>query len=394
MRVGVVTTSYPRFADDHAGNFVGEHVRVLRELGHDVEVIAADDATDELYRGTRHDDAVRVPSEGLFYGGGAPDLLERHPRRYGAALRFSARLALAVARRARRWDSIVAHWLAPSALAALPTRAPLLAIAHGGDIHMLRRARLLAPALYLLRARSAELVFVSEELRAIAIAAAPRLAGWLAASRVQPMGIDLARFRAIERAPTEPPTLLVIARLVPVKGVDVAIAAMRFVTRPARLVIAGSGPDLGKLVHLAYGAPDTPSSHVVVHAKSELAALERERGIGFRFAVDTRERDRLLANASVVVIPSRIVGGSDGERSEGTPLVALEALAAGIPVVASAVGGLRSLRGVELVPPDDPAALARAIDRVLDAPTDRSTLRATVVHLDWRRVGHALVRSP
>lgn len=43
MKVGVVTTSYPRFVDDPAGNFVGEHVAALRNLGHDVQVIAAAD---------------------------------------------------------------------------------------------------------------------------------------------------------------------------------------------------------------------------------------------------------------------------------------------------------------------------------------------------------------
>src|SRR5204863_4049081 len=96
----------------------------------------------------------------LFYGAGAPDELERSGR---GAVSFTARLALAVARRAHRWDRIVAHWLAPSALAALPARAPLLAIAHGGDVHTLRRTHLLAPALYALRARDARLAFVSDE---------------------------------------------------------------------------------------------------------------------------------------------------------------------------------------------------------------------------------------
>lgn len=373
MKIGVVTTSYPRFPHDPAGNFVGEHVRALRDRGHDVEVIAAGDDSGAH----SHDGVIRIANNGLFYTSGAPDLLERDRRRAWSAATFSVRLTAAVIR--RRWDSIIAHWLAPSALACLPATAPLLAIAHGGDVHVLRRAGLLAPTLYLLRARDAQLVFVSEELREIALSAAPRLESWLADARVQPMGIDVARFAAIRRAPTTPPTLAIAARLVPIKGVDVAIAAMKHLSHRATLAIAGDGPELRPLMDAAYGP----------HRTSEHGRLEETHGIGFRLALDTRARDRLLGTASIVLVPSRVIGG----RSEGTPLVALEALAAGIPVIASAVGGLRTLAGIELVPPDDPQALARAIDRVLDAPPRTAVLREAVAHLDWRRVVDTLVRS-
>src|SRR5436305_1063451 len=82
--------------------------------------------------------------------------------------RSTARLTAAVATRARRWDAIVAHWLVPSAIAALPSAPPLVAIAHGGDVFTLRRLHLLGPTLHALRRRDAQLVFVSEQLRAIA----------------------------------------------------------------------------------------------------------------------------------------------------------------------------------------------------------------------------------
>ncbi len=426
MRIGVVTTSYPRFPDDPAGNFVGEHVRALKSLGHEVDVIAA--ADDEEARVSCGEDSItRIPSGGLFYTSGAPDLLEREPRRSlsAAALAirltaaaFTFRLTAAVVR--RRWDSIIAHWLAPSALACLPTTAPLLAIAHGGDIHTLRRAGLLAPALHLLRARDAHLVFVSEQLRAIAIAAAPRLRTWLSRARVQPMGIDLARFAAIPRTPTNPPTLVIAARLVPIKGIDVAIAALSHVKHQVRLVIAGEGPEGSSLRRHAEsrggadqrGAPpvrvgdndDVTDNNIVIVNNQRITY----RGVEFRGAIDTRERDRLLASASIVLVPSRVVGSHasnlgasntdttgvlDTGRSEGTPLVALEALAAGIPVIASDVGGLRELGGVVRVPPDDPRALAEAIDRVLDAPPSSESLRGSVAHLDWRHVIGTLVRN-
>jgi len=329
MRIGVVTTSYPRFAGDHAGSFVAAHVDAMRALGHDVDVIGAHQ--------------IRSP---LFAGAGAPDELERG-RGYLDAAWFTARLA-AAARRFHDRELVIAHWL-PSAIAALAARTPLLAIAHGGDVHTLRRLRLLRPTIRLLRARGARFAFVTEELRTLA-----NVEGI-----VQPMGIDTARFAALPRAPTDPPMILVVARLVPIKGIDVAIAARKLLRTRARLVIAGDGP-------LRIADP----------------------AVTFLGAVDATTRDRLLSEASVVVVPSRALPNG---RSEGMPMIALEALAAGVPVVASAVGGLAALDAATRVRPDDPRALAAAIDRVLAAPPSPAELRRSVAHLDWSLVAQRLL---
>jgi glycosyltransferase involved in cell wall biosynthesis len=346
VRIGVITTSYPRFAGDPAGHFVASHVAAMRALGHDVEVVAAGEG-----RG-------RVRSS-LFYKGGAPDELERGGlARLLAGASFTARLAAHVAWRSRNWDRVFAHWLAPSALvalAAVPRGVPVTAIAHGGDVHTLARFRLLAPMLASCRRRGVELVFVSTALREFAAQH-----GDVASSIVQPMGIDVARFAALARAPE--PTILVLSRLVPIKGVDVVVDAMAHVRTPARLVIAGDGP--------------------------EREQLERRGNAQFVGEVDTTTRDELLRRAALVVVPSRVLANG---RTEGMPVVALEALAAGVPVVASAVGGLSELREISCVPPDDPVALARAIDAALATTGDAARLQASVAHLDWAMVAKRLL---
>jgi glycosyltransferase involved in cell wall biosynthesis len=343
VRIGVITTSYPRFAGDPAGHFVASHVAAMRALGHTVDVIAAGDGPD------------RVPSS-LFYRGGAPDELERGGvSQWLAGASFTARLAARVARRSRSWDRVFAHWLAPSALvalAAVPRRVPITAIAHGGDVHTLARFRLLAPVLALCRLRGVELVFVSEALRDFAAQHDD-----VSRSLVQPMGVDVMHFVALHREAQQPPVVLVLSRLVPIKGVDVAIDAMAHVRTPARLVIAGDGP--------------------------ERARLERLGNAQFLGEVDTTARDELLRRASVVVVPSRVLANG---RTEGMPTVALEALATGVPVVASAVGGLRELREISCVPPGDPIALAHAIDAALATTGDVARRQASVAHLDWRMV--------
>ena len=376
--VGVVATSYPRWDGDAAGGFVEGHAAYLRARGDEVDVVAAG-------RG------LPVP-DGLFFAGGAPEAIEGAIERGGlgvlaAAAGFSTRMVAEVARRARRWDAVVAHWLAPSAVAAaLATRRiPLCAIAHGGDVHLLARARLLAPVLALLVARDARLVFVSDELRRRALDAVPRALGMRAGARamVQPMGVDDARAAAIaqrraERATTSSSpttTVAVLARLVPVKCVDTVIAAMELLPAHVRLVVAGDGP-----------------------LRAELAVRAARLGERVRFTgwLGADARDELLASADVVVVSSAPTGAHD--RTEGTPMAALEALAAGVPLVASATGGLRELaaHGATLVPPRDPRALAAAIERATH-PSTRARVRSPIAQGDrgrfgWRVVGEALDR--
>ena len=87
----------------------------------------------------------------------------------------------------------------------------------------------------------------------------------------------------------------------------------------------------------------------------------------------------MLRAADVFVHPSRL---------EGLPLAILEAMAAGLPVVASSVGGIPEAvvdgeTGV-LVPPGDPSALAAALLRVLESPDKGAALGAR---------GHARARA-
>jgi glycosyltransferase involved in cell wall biosynthesis len=132
------------------------------------------------------------------------------------------------------------------------------------------------------------------------------------------------------------PYALVASRLAPEKGVDVAIAACRIAG--IALVVAGEGPELPVLRELA-GDGD----------------------VRFAGRVDEAELARLRAGASVALVPSR--------SAETFGMAAAEAMAAGLPVAASAVGALGELLDeVSLAPPGDAPALAGAIARVLADP--------------------------
>ncbi|HWL45312.1 MAG TPA: glycosyltransferase [Ilumatobacter sp.] len=151
--------------------------------------------------------------------------------------------------------------------------------------------------------------------------------------------------------PSDVPVVLFVGRLQPLKGPDVAIGALAAMRRTdARLLIVGgaSGSD---------GDAEVARAH----------ALVDELGLADRVQFIEPQPHHILSTyyraANVVVVPS---------RSESFGLVALEAAACGIPVVASAVGGLLSLvdhndTGL-LIGERDPDLFAAAIDSILDDP--------------------------
>lgn len=127
---------------------------------------------------------------------------------------------------------------------------------------------------------------------------------------------------------------LVVSRLAPEKGVDVAIDACARSSTP--LTVAGDGPERGSL-----------------------EARARAAGACVQFVghVSSAELDRLRAQAAVAVVPSR--------SAETFGLAAAEAMNAGVPVAASRVGALPELLpGEWLAPAGDPDALAAVIGRL------------------------------
>ncbi len=232
MRIGVLTTSYPRHDGDYAGCFVGDRVQGLLAAGHAVDVLAAGDAAAAI-GATARDGALsvtRVAAEpALFYGAGAPEALERGgAAAWLAAARFSTALAATAAARCDGWDAIEAHWLVPCALAA-QAAAPAhhaRAYVHSGDVALLERMPLgRAIARRLARGRF-DFRFVSDELRArfaslagtdptlgtVEPLAPPASPVW---SRRQVADPVLRQELGLRH-----PTVLAVGRLVPIKGHD------------------------------------------------------------------------------------------------------------------------------------------------------------------------------
>ena len=350
-RVLVVTTSFPRDADDPSGHFVQSHARALASAGASVHVIAPFGAITDPPQ-------IRPPlvvhpagGEMLFGFPGALARAGENPLRLAGA----AVLAAGVRRRLRQlapFDRLVAHWIVPCAWPLLAgTTAPLDILSHGADVRLLAR---LPPALRAaivrsLLERGARFQFVATHLRdTLAASLPPALADHLLrASRVEPAPIELpdvtaaaAHLRAsLALAPGEK-LALCVGRLVPDKRYDLAITALAALAPRLRLVLVGDGPERARLESLALASR--------LHATAT-GALPRRAALAW------------IAAADVLVHPS---------ASEGAPTVVREARALGTHVVACAAGDLelwsRTDDGITIAAPD-PRALAAA---VLHATTD------------------------
>ena len=178
---------------------------------------------------------------------------------------------------------------------------------------------------------------------------------------VIPLGLDLAPFLEADRLrgefraelglPAGAPLVGIVGRIFPIKNHRLFIdaAARVAATRgDARFVVVGDGS-----------------------LRPEIEKRAIERGIGGRviFTGWRQNLARICADLDLLVVSS---------DNEGTPVSAIEAMAAGRPVVATRVGGLVDLieesRTGRLVPPRDPAALAQAIGSLLDDPAARAAM--------------------
>jgi D-inositol-3-phosphate glycosyltransferase len=200
---------------------------------------------------------------------------------------------------------------------------------------------------------------------------------------VVPSGVDVDRFRpdGAVASRTRRPRLLSVGRLVPRKGVDDAIAALCWVP-DAELIIAG-GPEASQV-------RVDPETQRLRDCAARRGVLDRVRFIG---RVPRAELPALIRSSDLVVCMPWY---------EPFGIVPIEAMACGVPVVGSAVGGLLDtvidqVTGV-LLPPRQPRTLGEAVQALLADPIRRSALgRAGAerarAYYDWSRLAGITERS-
>jgi glycosyltransferase involved in cell wall biosynthesis len=325
VRVLVVTTSFPRSAEDASGHFVRAAALRIAAKGDDVHVVAPGGSP---WDPPRSSGGITVHDAGggsVFTWPGALARLREAPWRLPGVAAFAIG-ARARIRAIGQVDHAVAHWIVPSAFPlAASVRAPLEVVAHGADVRLLvasprpLRERVIAGLL----ARGARFQFAASSLlKTLAQSLAPELAGRLAArSHVDPPALDVpdvsaraVALRASLALDADEALAVVACRLVPGKRVDLAIDGLRTLERRAqetprrvRLVVVGDGPEREVL-----GKRAAPPDRVAF-----VGALPRREALAWIAAAD------VLVHASAI---------------EAAPSVVREARALGVPVVACDAG--------------------------------------------------------
>jgi glycosyltransferase involved in cell wall biosynthesis len=371
LRILTLTGLFPNSVEPRHGVFVAERLRQLTAAG-DVtaQVIApvpwfpfADQRFGRYGGYARVPRAERIAGFDVTHprwlappGGGL-----MHPFLLAAALGPAVRAACRGHGAAAVIDS---HFLYPDGVAAwlLGKRlgVPTVLTARGSDVNVHARQPGARELVQRAIAGAARVIAVADSLRdsLLALGAPPE--------RVVTIrnGVDLDRFRPVERAPVRErlglhgPVVLCVGNLLPVK--DHALAIETVAGLPdVTLLIAGEGPE-----------------------RSRLEAFANTAGLGHRLRLlgnrSQAELVELYAAADVLLLPS---------RSEGMPNVVLEALACGLPVVATAVGGVPEVlpdpAAGRVVPERTPEALRAAVSAVLASPPSRASVRSLATALGW-----------
>jgi glycosyltransferase involved in cell wall biosynthesis len=302
----------------------------------------------------------------------------RHSSRELAAFLLAAIRAAPKVVEAVRPDFVLAHFTIPAGEIARRIAGrfgiPYTVVLHGSDVPGYQPARfgiayfLLRPAVRRVWRSANHVVAVTEDLGRLAAKTWPE-----GAVRVIRNGVDTDRFRPHSRTGGKeagrPLRLVTVAQLIPRKGLQCLVESLRgLCDRPDRewnAVIYGSGPERSALESAVAGAG--------------LSDQVRIEGL-----IAHDDLPGVLAGADVFVLPS---------LQEGLPLAVLEAMAAGLPVVATRVGGVPSViddgRNGLLVEPADPVQLRAALAKLMEDGGLRVRLgaqaRAAAERFSWAR---------
>ncbi len=334
MKVCILTTSFPRFKGDSAGIFIYHLSRWLVKKGVNIEVIAPHDPGCHF---TEKWENIRIRRFPYFY----PFQLQRLCYGSGIAKNIKNNLpailqlpflcaseflySLAVFKKTKP-DIIHAHWSLPQGLIGIIAKRifkiPCVTSIHGSDVYGLRSA--------FFKALNSMVIRNSDACTANSMATA-RIARKVCGNdnvNVLPMGVDTEYFSKTHdvaslkrKLKIEGPVILFVGRLIDWKGTAYLIKAMpetlqRFPT--AKALIIGSGPLKAELVGLA-------------------ATLALQEHVIFIDEVPQEELVAFYSMADIFVLPSIV---NENGETEGLGVVLLEAMACGLPVIASNVGGI------------------------------------------------------
>ena len=374
MKIAILTSSYPRFPGDGTAPFIQSIAENLLKLGHDVEVVAPfDPEVNEIDSTIVKVHRFRyIWSDRLYIMGHAKSLkadVRLRPLAYLLLPFFLVGAFIKLMQVTREQNSQIIHvnWVLPNGPVAVLVSAirkiPFVVSLHGSDMYVAQKNPIFrAAARWVFRQADAVTSCSKQLLEAAQNLDAPEV------SHLIPWGVDPKKFYPKPKNPnsahswgfrTENTHIIALGRLVHKKGFDVLILAFADLAEKyphVRLVIGGEGS-----------------------LRTSLEALVQKYNIQNRVIFPGRipwdQVADFFALGDIFVLPS--IRDAHG-NVDGLPTVLLEALACGIPVVASDIGGVQMViedgeNGL-LIPPEDLQTLRETLTRLLGNAEERTRL--------------------
>ncbi len=320
-RLLITASTFPRWDGDTEPRFILDYAKAMSGY-YDVTVLvpAAVGAKDrEVLEGVKVIRYHYFPIhkwETLCYPGAiVPRIKEKKIRVLLVPFLFLA-LYIRLFRILSEFDIIHAHWLIPQGIVQSFFRKPYIVTGHGSDVTSLNMGIVRKLKMQCLR-KAKSVIVVSEYLKDLIMRLVPEIE-----PSVISMGVDASKFGIQYRVPNyfeqgDKKVILFVGRLVKIKGVIYLINAMKSID--AMLVIVGDGP---------------------LREELELQSKPLKGKVIFLGAKTHEELKEIYASADIFTAPS--VSTQEGGK-EGLGIVMLEAMASGLPVVATRTGGIPDL---------------------------------------------------
>ncbi len=326
IKIGVITSAYPEYEDDPHGIFVHRLMKEIAKKGHEVHVIAPHTGGKSKYTM----DNVSIEKFHYFYPkgyeklAGRAGMIDNVKEGWFVKLQVLTFLIFNVwysLLRFRDVDLVHVQWPIPNGLGALVLKkifgVPYINTIHGEEVYLAKRYHLQFALRWLVN-NSSKTVTNSSATRKACVDAG------LDEDKLEviPFGVDTEFFRPIDVPRTDNYFhILSVGYLIERKGHEYLIKAMKEIVKErddVRLKIVGSGPLEGKL-------------------KSLISELNLDPFVEIIKNVSDDELLKLYNFSDVFVLPA--VVDSQG-NTEGLGVVLLEAMACGVPVIGSDVGGI------------------------------------------------------
>jgi len=388
MKICLNTSSFPKYNGDYAGAFVLDLATELHKMGHDVWVLcpAVDSIKAEAEINGVHIIRYRYafPAGYQLIGGNKPTvpMIKEKPLLlfFVPFYIISQFFTLINVIRRHKIEVVNSHWIVPqgllSALICWIFRVKHVITMHSTDVYLAGKIPFGRTLCRMADKKAAAVFIVSEFVKQRYDA----ILGRTSAANVIPMGVNDEKFHPHGEVKRDYNKILFVGRLHKIKGIDNLIRAIAVISKEipsVKLEIAGGGEEKESLEKLV----------------DELALREN---VSFAGMVPNNELVHHYNSARCVAVPSLHLPSGE---TEGMPVVIIESMACGIPVIASDVGGISDIvqdgyNGF-LFRHGSPEEIAEAIKKIFDSDIDKISANAfeTGARFHWEKVAHAYEKA-